>query len=82
MAIVNIKGKSTRRAVNLLYPLEAEPPWQGLPRLSATPSSSQRSDNEDNDSIVGEDVNPDEIPTDRRGRPINRPRGYEDYWMF
>ena len=34
-AVISINGNRTRRATSLLYPLEAEPPWSGLPALHA-----------------------------------------------
>ena len=37
--MVSIKGKETRRATALLFPLEAEPPWEGLSSLKASTES-------------------------------------------
>ena len=74
---IKLNGKITRRATNLLFPLEAEPPWEGLPSLSCT------NENLEPDPSISEidpidEVNDIPVVRDRRGRAIKIPARYRD----
>ena len=75
VAVIRLKGINTRRDTQLLYPLEAEPPWEG-PRLEDVSSS------EDPINALphthSEEVSQEpEVPRrDRRGRAIRLPARY------
>ena len=73
-AVVSIKGQLTRRAVSLLYPLEANSPWSGVPGPDSPPeeeSSSPSSDDEVDSPPVSSQVS-------RRGRQIRLPARLQD----
>ena len=78
LAVIRLNGKLTRRATNLLYPLEAEPPWEGLPSLSVNNSSK-----DDHDSPFAPSDHKTELRNEakvsRKGRAINLPARLRDY---
>ena len=80
VAIIRLNGTITRRATKLLYPLEAEPPWDG-PRLEDVqdnPGDVQAPVDLDN-SVNAADSQESEAPrVDRRGRAIRLPARYRD----
>ena len=85
VAVVRLNGHLTRRATKLLYPLEADPPWEGSPRLVDPPS---QSDDQSTDSSCDQPVQSvsdganaaPEVPIrfDRRGRAIRLPVRFLD----
>ena len=86
-AIIRLNGHLTRRATKLLYPLEADPPWEGCPQLvdSQTPPSQQGIDSSSDQiplpepSDSGDDTSQVVPPrVDRRGRVIRLPARFLD----
>ena len=78
---IRLNGKITRRATKLLFPLEAEPPWEGLPSLTVPNESLQSENVETNDISRNSRVsidNKNTQKTDRRGRAIRLPARYRD----
>ena len=74
-AVILMRGQLTRRAVSLLYPLEANASWSGAPGSTSPPDedpSSQSSDDEvDSSPVVAPQVT-------RRGRQIRPPVRLQD----
>ena len=89
---IRLHGKITRRATNLLYPLESEAPWDGLPSLrcnvtdsdsTVAPSSlpdlhdqSETQNDSEHSDVEEEDVHSARVT--RGGRVIRRPARFLD----
>ena len=77
VAVISLRGNLTRRAISLLYPLEAEPPWSGpFLRASPDPSSVRAAVSQPSSSPPSPMRSP--IRTTSRGRPIRLPARYRD----
>ena len=92
VAKIKLHGKITRRATNLLFPLETEPPWDGLPSLQCNvtdPDSSnapsdlpdvhvQSQDQTCSDLSDHDEIDVQPVRLTRGGRAIRRPARYLD----
>ena len=79
VAMIRLNGTVTRRDTKLLYPLEAEPPWDGtrLEDVQEDPDLQPPVDTDDCNEV--EDSHECQAPRqDRRGRAIRLPARYRD----
>ena len=78
VVVIRLKGILTKRASKLLYPLEADPPWEGLPLLRV-PQSVPNDVQSNEDSIPVDDVlSAPPVRVNRRGRHIRLPKRFQD----
>ena len=75
-AIILLNGNRTRRAISLLYPLEAEPPWSGLPTLHSRTESSSDSSPSDSEDAEAAEPTPSTSVT-RGGRQVRLPARFQ-----
>ena len=78
VVIIRLKGILTKRASKLLYPLEADPPWEGLPLLTVPPSFPEDVEITDDLASVEEVPIASPVRVDRRGRQIRLPKRFQD----
>ena len=76
VAVISLRGSLTRRALSLLYPLEAEPPWSG-PILRASSDPQPASVDPSPDPVSQSPVDqPTQVTS--RGRQIRLPARFRD----
>ena len=75
VAVIRLNGHLTRRATKLLYPLEADPPWEGSPQLVDSSSPGPSNDSSANASPDDQNASSEIAPlrVDRQGRVIRLP---------